>query len=246
MYGPLSTEFYDLNKPYASHEEIIAYKSLVKSSDLILEAMCGSGRLLIPLLQEGLLVHGVDNSADMLASCRQRAQEKSVSPIVWNADVATMQLPYQYNAIIIAFGSFQLLYPRATAYTVLHNLKRHLLPGGMLIMDLFIPWNALCALETQDYEPREVVTCKGDSISLKTSITSNRLEQFFTGKNRYEKKAQDGSVQTEEENVLVCWYYRYEIELILAHNGFSNIHVIEHAVNGEHDTTHLFVIVESN
>lgn len=244
MYGPLSTEFYDLNKPYAPRDEVMTYKSLIKDSDLVLEAMCGSGRLLIPLLKEGVQVHGVDNSAAMLASCRSRAVEQSVNPILWNADIATMQLPHQYNVIIVAFGSFQLLHPRATAYTVLDTLKEHLQPGGILVMDLFIPWNALCVIETQEYESREVTTQAGEEIALKTSLTSNRIEQFFTGKNSYEKRAQDGTLYTEDEDILVCWYYRYEIELIVANHGFTTIHVIEHALNGERDTTHLLVIAE--
>jgi hypothetical protein len=55
-YLNLCTEFYDLTKPEARLREIDFYEALVRASKgPVLEAMCGSERLLIPLLKNGLL-----------------------------------------------------------------------------------------------------------------------------------------------------------------------------------------------
>ena len=53
-YGKLCALFYDATKKYAPESEILFYASFMKQDkDRILEAMSGSGRLQIPLLQRG-------------------------------------------------------------------------------------------------------------------------------------------------------------------------------------------------
>src|ERR1700722_5256057 len=87
MYGTLCTEFYDADKKMAPPDEVDFYKTLFKTADLILEPMCGSGRLLIPLLREGYTVHGIDNSSDMLKSCRERAAAFGLEPTLIEARI---------------------------------------------------------------------------------------------------------------------------------------------------------------
>ena len=60
-YGRLCTKVYDITKPFASGSELDFYKQHLQKSALILEPMCGSRRLLVPLLQEGFTVHGLDD-----------------------------------------------------------------------------------------------------------------------------------------------------------------------------------------
>ena len=56
MYQQLCSEFYDADKKYASSEEVDFYQKFFNKDDLILEPMCGSGRLLIPLMQKKSLI----------------------------------------------------------------------------------------------------------------------------------------------------------------------------------------------
>ena len=44
----------------------------------ILEPMCGSGRFIIPFLEEGFNIEGFDISDDMLNSCRERMKAKNL------------------------------------------------------------------------------------------------------------------------------------------------------------------------
>jgi SAM-dependent methyltransferase len=45
-----------------------------------LDLACGTGRVLLPLLEAGLDVDGCDMSADMLAGCRRRGAQKGLTP----------------------------------------------------------------------------------------------------------------------------------------------------------------------
>lgn len=112
MYGQLCAEFYDADKKFATNNELKLYKELFSKNDSILEPMCGSGRLLIPLVQQGYNVHGIDNSAYMLKRCRERANSLGADPVLYEGNIENYPFEYQFQYIIIPLGSFQLLYPR--------------------------------------------------------------------------------------------------------------------------------------
>lgn len=73
-YGPLCTELYDLTKPvgYSIGGDIEYYLERLKGTEgKVLEAGAGSGRFLIPLLENGYDVEGIDYSPKMLDLCRK-------------------------------------------------------------------------------------------------------------------------------------------------------------------------------
>lgn len=68
-YGNLCTEVYELTKPVGGEYPDVPYfiQHLSEIDGRILEGMVGTERLLIPLLEAGLNVEGIDTSPDMLA-----------------------------------------------------------------------------------------------------------------------------------------------------------------------------------
>lgn len=110
-YLNLCTEFYDLTKPEAGPKEVAFYEECLKAAKgPILEAICGSGRLLIPLLKKGFILEGVDNSQHMLQSCQKRCSAQGLSVQLHNQSLQTLNLPRKYDLIFIAIGSFQLIH----------------------------------------------------------------------------------------------------------------------------------------
>ena len=72
FYSTLCTELYDYTKPvgYSLNGDIEYYKERLKDCrGRILEAAVGSGRVIIPLLEAGFTVDGIDYSPEMLDSC---------------------------------------------------------------------------------------------------------------------------------------------------------------------------------
>jgi SAM-dependent methyltransferase len=102
-----------------------------------LDVGCGTGRLLMPMLREGLDVEGVDPSEDMLAICRRRAASRGVAPVLYRQAMEALELPRRYRTIFIPCGTFQLLDERAAAWEALRRLHAHLEPGGLLLLTLF-------------------------------------------------------------------------------------------------------------
>ena len=237
MYRQLCTEFYNSDKYFASIEELQLYYDLFKKEDLLFEPMCGSGRLLIPLIQSGYNVHGLDSSSYMLNSCKRRAAELNLEPLLYQGDVEDYPLNQQYHGIIIPLGSFQLFYPRQKAYQALEKFKQFLVSGGKLVMDLFIPWEAMYEEGQVDTSVRRVKLPTGELIEADNLTTANKCQQHLLSKTRYTKYFEDKIVAVEDEQMDILWYYPFEMELMLEKYGFKEVRRVDRFLNGgEHMT----------
>jgi len=243
MYGQLCTEFYDADKNFSPNDEVSFYLHIFSKNDLVLEPMCGSGRLLIPLLQAGLNIHGIDNSKAMLESCKKRAKSLNLIPVLIESNIEDIFLPEKYDGIIIPLGSLQLFYPREVAFNVLQIFKNHLKPNGKLIMDLFIPWDALYKDNEEEFNTREIKTSDGSIIKSTHHNKANKYEQIISCENNYKKYINNKLTMEEKENMHICWYYRYEVELILEKYEYHNIQCVERFLNGE---TYMTFIAENS
>src|ERR1035438_5395020 len=75
----LIAPFYDIEHAHFS-EDLDLYRNFAElCGGKILELACGSGRVLLPLAQEGHNVTGVDTSAEMLALGRTQIEAAGVA-----------------------------------------------------------------------------------------------------------------------------------------------------------------------
>jgi SAM-dependent methyltransferase len=99
-------EVYELDKPVGSSFPGLRYytRQLAGVTGRILEPATGTGRGLVPLLEAGFAVEGLDVSPDMLAVCRQHCQDRGLDLVLREADMTTFAEPGAYQAIIIPAG----------------------------------------------------------------------------------------------------------------------------------------------
>ncbi|MDK8180248.1 class I SAM-dependent methyltransferase [Paenibacillus sp. UMB4589-SE434] len=222
-YSTLCTEVYDFTKPVGCslNGDIEYYQERLKSCQgRILEAAVGSGRFIIPLLEAGYIVDGIDYSPEMLVSCRTRCEERGFKPNLYECKLQKFSLPFTYEAIIIPTGSFCLLEKREDSLAALKCFYNHLVPGGRLIVDLQLP---------NDWKPGEITTStfalpNGDGITMENkSIEMDWLNQFTVSYIKYEKWRQGQLIQTELQRFAIRWYGIEEFKLVLEHIGFSDI-----------------------
>lgn len=243
-YRKLCTEFYDISKPSACSEEVNFYVDAIKNAQgPVLEAMCGSGRLLLPLLRLGFHIDGLDNSAEMLESCQNRCAAENLSASLFSQPIENLSLK-KYALIFIAVGSVQLISDRNQALEVLRILRSHLLPGGSLILDTFIPWDSIKAsigkaslLETVLVTSNRSVECPdGSRILLNSKTKVDCVNQLEISQNHYQKRLNNQIAAEEDEDLLVRWYYPYEMELFLEKAGFSQIQMTRHSFQHNPDS----------
>lgn len=221
-YGQLCTEVYDISKPLGySFGDVEFYQERLSGVEgKVLEAGCGSGRVLIPLLQAGIAADGIDNSAAMLDSCRRRCKELNLSPLLYEDEMHNVSSATPYAAIIIPGGSFQLIEGRELAISTLRHLHSCLVPGGRLILDLFIPTDFnpnFSSVRTWNTPTDEVLVLE----DRRTEV--NILEQRIVSLLKYEKWKDGHLVQTELQRFPLSWYGNDEFEMLLERTGFQQI-----------------------
>lgn len=111
-----------------------------ESGEPTLDVGCGTGRLLLDYLSQGMDVDGVDNSPEMLDLCRQKAAALGIIPTIYESNMETMSLTRHYRTIIVPSSSFQLVLESKQAEKAISNLFAHLLPGGVLVMPFMKLW----------------------------------------------------------------------------------------------------------
>jgi SAM-dependent methyltransferase len=117
-----------------SGPEIGYFRRFVEAGQPALDVACGTGRLLIPYLEAGLDVDGVDISGDMLALCRDRAADHGLVPRLYRQAMHQLDLPRTYRTIYVC-GSFGLGGHREHDEMAVRRFHDHLEPGGLLILD---------------------------------------------------------------------------------------------------------------
>jgi ubiquinone/menaquinone biosynthesis C-methylase UbiE len=129
-YQGIVAESYDIWFSGDKFDDTDFYKKLIKeSAGAALEIGCGTGRLLLPYLQEGLEIEGVDCAKEMLNICREKAEQKELSPVLYEQYMQDLNLPKKYKTIFIPLASFMLVIDRQEAMIVLEKLFIHLEEG---------------------------------------------------------------------------------------------------------------------
>ena len=77
-YGNLCTEMYEILHVEAPQDELNFYLSYAEKGKKILEPLCGSGRFLVPFVERGLDISGIDLSNEMLQKLKQKLPEAKV------------------------------------------------------------------------------------------------------------------------------------------------------------------------
>ena len=112
-----------------------------KDGGPVVELGIGTGRIAIPIAQQGIPVIGVDSSREMLAACGRRAEEEGVADLVdlRLGDLRRPPLDEQVPLVICPFRSYLHLADDGERVEALTAARAALRPGGRLVFDVFAP-----------------------------------------------------------------------------------------------------------
>lgn len=134
LYDGVLAEAYDHYLSGDRIEDLPFWRRFSAGADgAILELGCGTGRVLLPLLADGIAAEGLDGSADMLALCREKAAQQGLpEPVLHQADMAGFSLGRRYGAVFSAVGTLTLLAAPGAMAAALAAVRAHLRPGGRI------------------------------------------------------------------------------------------------------------------
>lgn len=202
-------------------EDIPFYINQVKKyGEPVLELACGTGRITIPLAEQGILITGLDITDSMLAQAKKKAADKGLN-IEWiKSDCRDFNLNRKFNLIFIPFNTIAHLHGQGNIESCFSCVKQHLADKGRFIIDIFNP--SLQVL-TRDPSKRYPVTEYPDPDGRgKVVITENNVYDRDTQINRIKWYYRIGD-RTEEtmEELNMRIFFPQELDLLLHYNGFT-------------------------
>jgi SAM-dependent methyltransferase len=205
---------------------------ILRSGQPALDVGCGTGRLLLDYLAEGLDVDGVDNSPEMLARCRQKAARPGLRPSLFLQEMERLELARRYRTIIVPSSSFQLVTVADAAAEAMRRFFAHLEPGGTLAMPFMVLWTDEAAGDVATEEWRLVAervrTEDGALVRRWSRSTYDRTTQLEHTEDRYEV-LHDGVVVEAEGHArspATRWYSQEEAVGLYRVAGFADVRVL--------------------
>ena len=209
---------YEILHEKAPRDELNFYLSYAKKEDKILEALCGSGRFLIPFMEQGFDIFGIDLSVAMLNKLKQKAPNAKV----FQADILEYSSKNRFDYIFISSGSVSLFTDINLCRKILGKIKEMLTPEGKFVF----------AVDT-------VADKCSDDNDYKISVTTKTKEGFdliLKNKNYYDEQSRtqfspgiyelyNGTelLQSEYMDFQTHLYEFGEMERLLKEIGFTNV-----------------------
>lgn len=231
---PWLAELYDFVPFYAGRPDLGFYLEYSRAAGgKILELGCGTGRILIPTASAGCSITGLDLSRHMLARCKDKLQEQpqEVQHRVQlvNANMANFNLNETYTLITTPFRAFQHLLSIKDQLSCLRCANSHLEMGGKLILDLF---QVNLRILNQDDYTKETEDFSNCEISKRRTMrrthriaARHRADQINDVELIYYLTDPDGREERLVQAFPFRYFFRYEVEHLLARCGFKTIDI---------------------
>jgi len=229
LYDNFIADYYDASPIVAGRRDIDFYVNAAKEfGHPVLELGCGSGRVTNAVAQAGFTITGMDLSPKMLAKAEEKIAKLpgyvrgGVNFVQGN--MTNFDLGKVFRLVIIPFRPFQHLLDVPQQLDCLRRTRKHLETGGHLILDFF-QTDARRMHDPEFLQERpaaEYEMADGRKVRLSERVSAfHRAEQLNDVEMIYRVTHRDG----REERLVMAfpfrYFFRYEVEHLLARCGFS-------------------------
>jgi SAM-dependent methyltransferase len=136
----ITAKFFDITSLHfkgqsLSQEELSLIKNICKKGQKILDIGCGTGRHLIPLLDEGFDITGIDSSKEMLNILRKKI---SGDVKIIEGDILKYKFSKneKFDLIILFWNTFnEVCLTKTTALKILNKCKKLLSSDGQILIN---------------------------------------------------------------------------------------------------------------
>jgi len=189
----------------------------------VLEAACGTGRVLLPILKAGFAIEGFDASPAMIVRLKDKARQSGLAVRAEVFDMRAFSIDRSYARIICPFNGFAHCESIEGQIAFLRRSYDHLEPGGALVLHMSYPGPAYWSEpEGQPVLEHEALRPGGGKIQLwdnrKKDVVAQRQDS------EVEIRELDRSGRLEAVHKFTTsqrWVYRFELELLFRAAGFA-------------------------
>jgi len=226
-YAGRYAELYDLfysDKPYQEEARFV-HRCLHQWSDgpvrRLLELACGTGSHALALGKLGYEIVATDNSPDMLARARSKA-EKASSRIDFRwQDMRDLDLPDRpFDAAISLFDSIGYTVTNEDLVRTLRGVHRYLRPGGLFVFEF---WNAAAMLSYFEPERIRRWPVPGGEVVRLSETTLDREQRLARVRYTIIDLRADGTYSSYEETHVNRYFSPREMADWLSSCGFAPV-----------------------
>lgn len=201
-----------------------------ESGGPVLEGAVGTGRVAWEIAKAGIEAVGFDASAAMLARAEAKRAgmpaEAAARTTFVRGDLREFDLGRTFPLALVPFRAFQVLLEPEEQAACLACFRRHLAPGGRLVLDLFDPkYEFLIPGSRPPQERLQDVVHPDRGTRVAISIGDRELDpvrQVMRETWTFREHDAAGRVILEEQEVLTLrWTFRHEMRHLLARAGFE-------------------------
>ncbi len=193
----------------------------------VIDVACGTGAVLLYLAEHGIYTDGTDISEAMCDVAGRKAASMGLKLNIYPADMTEFCSGRQYSLAIIARSGFMHLTTQDLQIQALENLRKQLLPGGILTLNTFDPWPPMQAQQMrtgpEDWTYRlEYVNRDGNREIIYNAIGYDPCTQIMSGNWKFEEYDGSGNIRDVRVRPLkMRQTYRSEMFLLAKLCGFT-------------------------
>jgi len=212
--------------------DIEFYKEVCKGYVNVLELMCGTGRISIPLVRMGINLTCVDYSQGMLNMFRKKLLPTDVVNVIYQ-DVINLDLGQRFDLAFIPFNSIAEIINKDKRKQALQRIFEHLSSNGVFLCTLYNPAyrikladgniKNIGSFAVNDHNTLVVSYYNNYSLEDKTIFGTQYYEVYGQDGKMLEKRALDirFSVISKDEILDMCGEIGFSLKEIYGDYQFS-------------------------
>lgn len=236
MRNTYDPDLYDIATPSTVRGDLDWYRRMARESGgPVLELGAGTGRITLPIAEDGISIHAIDSDSSMVNALRKKtatlAADARERITITQADMRTLDLGERFALVIAPFRVFLHNVSDDDRMACLTSVREHLRSDGQLAFNVFYPSLEYMGQNVGAFRGvwRWTATHELPDGGLLVSSEANHYDsvrQRLDSLRRYDQVTADGAVtRSHMHRTELAYLYPADIREMLQRAGFKLRHI---------------------